>query len=895
MQRYRSAGRLALATLASLAGMAGGGTNLHAQATSPGGQVTPPDAEAPAAAAVATRTAPGAVKLDGRLDEDAWRTTPPIGGFVQRDPNEGRPATEPTEARVLYTDAALYVGVRAFDSEPRRIRGQLTRRDVASPSDWIGVAIDSYHDRRTAFAFMVNPAGVKRDLLLFDDTNEDDSWDAIWDVAVSRDDSGWTAEFRIPLSQLRFGKKDKHVWGFNLYRFVHRLNEEQWWRLPPKNQSGLVSRFGDLAGLEGIEPPRRIELLPYVAASGSAYPGDARNPFRTGSDRFGRAGADVSVGLTSNLTLAATFNPDFGQVEADPAVVNLTAFETFYPEKRPFFTEGLDIFRFPISLGDGDGANEQLFYTRRIGRVPQGRADPRGGYAEEIPYTTILGAAKVSGKLGGWSLGALGSLTAEEQAGVVDSAGRPLRDVVEPRTGYFVGRLARDFRRGRTKLGLFGTAVSRALPENLSYLRSSAYAGGFDWTHRFGNETYALEGWLVGSSVHGAPDAIDRTQRSSARYYQRPDNDYVTYDPTRTSLTGIAGQMAFAKIAGTWRYSTGVDTRSPGFEVNDAGFQRDADRTITWIWVNRRWLEPGRVFRRFDLNFNAWSGWTYGWDRVATGGNVNANFVFPNYWGGWLGVNRELEALSVRALRGGPALLAPGSAGVFGGLYSDSRKGLRFHVNGSHVRQDDGAGWSTRIGTSLAWRPAASLDFRASPALRREFTAWQYLAQADLDGTRHYVFGELRQTVTSMTLRADVTFTPALSLQVYAEPFVAVGDYTGFKEVADPRAGRFADRFLEYGDDQLLMTDGRVTVDVNRDGAGDIALGNPDFTVLSLRSNVVLRWEYLLGSTLYLVWQHGRAETSSDATFRLGTHLQDLFRAPATNTVMVKAVYWLGL
>ena len=535
----------------------------------------------PTTVAVAVRANPESPDIDGRLDDEAWKPAPVISDFTQRDPNEGEPGTERTEVRVIYTDAALYVGVRAFDSQADQIIGHLTRRDEWSPSDWIGVAIDSYRDRRTAFLFMVNAAGVKRDIYLFDDNNEDESWDAVWEVATSRDPEGWTAEFRIPFSQLRFPNADQVEFGFNVYRQINRLNEEQYWRVPPQNQSGIVSRFGDLVGIENIKPPRRVQVMPYVSATGAWEPAEAGDPFRTGSDQNGALGADINAGVTSNLTLSATINPDFGQVEADPAVVNLSAFETFFPEKRPFFNEGLDIFRFPIGLGDGDGANQQLFYTRRIGRAPQGSADPRGGHAETLQQSTILGAAKISGKTpGGWTVGLAGALTAEEKADVIDSVGALHQDVVEPRTKYLVGRLARDFRSGLTQVGVFGTAVDRSLTDNLDFLRSAAYTGGLNWSHRFLDDTYSISGWVVGSHVRGSEQAITLTQLSSARYYQRPDNDYVTFDPTRTSLSGFAGQFIASKQAGNWRYSAGVDTRSPGFEVNDLGFQQDADRTI---------------------------------------------------------------------------------------------------------------------------------------------------------------------------------------------------------------------------------------------------------------------------------------------------------------------------
>ncbi|HEX9691296.1 MAG TPA: DUF5916 domain-containing protein [Gemmatimonadales bacterium] len=884
------------ATLAALVTLAAAAAPAAAQEV-PGGSAGARRATARTPAAYAARAVSGTQHLDGVLDEATWRDATPISDFTQRNPNEGQPGTEQTEVRVLFTDDALFIGVRAWDSQADAIVGHLTRRDEMSPSDWLGVAIDSYHDRRTAFYFSVNAAGVKRDVYIFDDTNEDSSWDAVWDVATSRDANGWTAEFKIPFSQLRFGADDTGLWGFNVYRRINRLNEEQYWRVPPKDQTGLVSRFGDLYGLDGIKPPRRAEVIPYVSGSAAWSRAQAGNPFATGRDGTGAIGADLKLGITSNLTLSATVNPDFGQVEADPAVVNLSAFETFFPEKRPFFNEGLDIFRFPIGLGDGDGESESLFYTRRVGRAPQGWADPRGGHAESIDRTTILGAAKLSGKTAsGWTIGLLGSVTAEEEARVIDDAGLDHMDVVEPRTSYVVGRLARDLRGGRTQIGIFGTALNRSLPDNLNWLRGSAYTAGLNLTHRFFDEGWVAEGWMVGSHVRGSAEAIDLTQRSSTHYYQRPDQTHVDYDPTRTSLSGFAGQFNITKVSGNWRGGTGVDTRSPGFEANDLGFQQDADRTIAYLWLNRRWLQPGAVFRTFNINFNGWGGWSYGGETVARGGNVNLNWQFLNYWHGFMGVNRELSATSRGALRGGPSFIRPGSWNGWAGFGTDSRNAIRFGFNVSGNVEDQRAGHSYAVNPFVAWRPATNLDFMLAPGFVKRSTAWQYLFQTDALGEPHYVFGDLDQTIARMTLRGNLTFTPTLSLQVYAEPFVAVGDYTGYKEVANPRGATFADRFSPYGADQLLDDGaGGVAVDLNGDSSPDIGIGNPDFTAVSFRSNVVLRWEFNLGSTLFFVWQHGRSDFTNDSDFQLGSSISDIFRAPASNTLLVKVNYWLGL
>jgi hypothetical protein len=822
------------------------------------------------------RASPGTPEIDGRLDDAAWALAEVISGFTQRDPNEGEAATERTEAWVLYDDGALYIGIRAYDSEPDKIIGQLTRRDAYSPSDWLTVSIDSYYDRRTAFEFRVNPAGVERDSYRFNDTRSDDSWNAVWDVKTSIDEQGWIAEFRIPLSQLRFSRSPEQVWGFNITRIIQRKNETDMWKPIAKDAPGWVSEYGELIGINGIQPKRQLEILPYVVAQQAFTPKVDGDPFQDGTDWVGNAGADVRYGINNNLTLSLTLNPDFGQVEADPSVVNLSAFETFFSERRPFFLEGRSIFDFRLSNFSGA---EQLFYSRRIGRRPQGWADPRGGFVEYPLNATILGAAKLSGKsASGWSLGVMDAVTAEEKATVIDSEGNIHRDPVEPLTNYLVARVSKDFRGGQSALGGIFTATNRSLTQNLNYLRTSAYAGGFDGRTRFAGGNWEVSGQLLASHVRGSMLAIEGTQLSSARYFQRPDATHLTFDPTRTSLLGTSGAFALSKIGGGhWRGEVTGEWVSPGFETNDLGFQRNADAIRNAMWVQYRELTPGSLFRRYFINYNLYNMMTFGGERTTTGTNVNGNFTLLSYWGGFGGMSYQFPAMNIRVLRGGPAMKGPASYEVWGGFYTDDRKPVVFEMGGS-LWQDVEVSYYRGVWLSVSWRPTSSVRLAVGPRYNRMHDDWMYV-----------------------TTRLDWTFTPNLSLQLYAQPYISSGDYQAFSEVVAPKADAYGDRFELLEEDRLSYepptqpnAPGTYHVDLNRDGTTDFSFADPDFNFKQLRSTVVLRWEYMPGSTLFFVWSQGRTSYDFDGSFRPSRDFRTLFGAPGDNIFSIKVNYYIN-
>jgi hypothetical protein len=873
-----------------------------------------PDAPAALANAAAGRSVltlralplEGEVRIDGHLDEAVWQRAEIATDFVQQRPAPGEGATQRTEARILYGRDAIYVGMRMYDSSPDSITTQLARRDATGlTSDWAHVLLDSYHDRRTAFRFSVNPSGVKRDVKHFDDTSEDGGWDAVWEVATRVDSLGWTAEFRIPLSQLRYqttASGEEATWGVNFIRDIARRDERSWWSPVLPNTSGMVSRAGELQGLRDLPSLRRIEIMPYsvgrLTRAPELQPG---NPYFRSNALWSSLGGDLRYGVTSNLTLTATVNPDFGQVEADPSQLNLSAFETFLPERRPFFQEGSDIFRF--NLGIGDGNSEQLFYSRRIGRAPQRGVHVANGYTDVPEAARIYGAAKLSGQLqGGWSVGVLNATTGVAEARLMDAHGVETTTPVEPLTNYAVARASRNFRDGQSTVGGIFTATNRQLDhEALEFLNRAAYAGGVDLSHRFGGGNYRLGASLLGSRIEGTERAMLRAQTSPVRYFQRPDATHVALDSTRTSLQGTTGSLELWKMAGgNWRWALFSSFRTPGFEINDAGFQTEADQIMGGGYVGYQRSQPQGPFRSWNVNVNQWQGWNWGGERLGLGGNVNGSFQLRNLWSGYGGINRQQESISTFALRGGPSIVRPGRTNFWSGINTDSRKPVRLnlHVDGSFEDETDGGHFG--ISPGLTYRPASHVSLSLNPSVSWNTSAWQCAAPGS--GCRaggRYLFAELDQRTLMMTTRLNYTFAPNLSLQLYAQPFVSAGSYSQFREVVDPRAGSFADRFRTFGADQISRNAETGRYEVRLNGATqetpDFSFGDPNFNFRQLRSNAVLRWEYRPGSTLFLVWSQGRTGFDSDGTFRFRTDASELFNAPATNVFMVKLNYWLGL
>ena len=868
----------------------------------------------------------GRITLDGELTEEVWRKAPPVSGFVQRDPVEGATAEEQTQVRVLFDDDALYFGVRLFDHEPARISDRLVRRDDDGQYDFFEVSIDPNLDRRTAYQFRVSAAGVQRDVYLYDDTREDDAWDAVWQSAVHRDKDGWTAEIRIPLSQIRYNPSDStQTWGINFSRRRLANNERSYFALESKVRHGKVSMFGKLTGLRLPRGGRRIELRPYVLTDTRTAPHTTGDPFFDGSSMGNSAGLDARYGLGTSYTLDMTFNPDFGQVEVDPAVINLSAFETFFPEKRPFFVEDAQVFDFSLS-----GRQNQLFYSRRIGREPRGSA-PGGSDFSDIPaQTTILGAAKLTGRTpGGLSVGLLTALTREERGSAFDVESATRRQfVAEPRARFGVFRVQQDFRAGASQVGAIVTAMNRDLPGGgeFDFLTSNAYSVGIDFEHNWGgsrSRDWALFGFFASSYLKGSSEALIRIQRSSTHYFQRPDATRFSLDSTATSMTGVNWRLQFERrSAKHWTGGLWLGEVTPGFEINDLGFSRSGERIDVGSRISYQETKPGRLLRSYRINFFTFHNFRHealddvfsasSWKRAYARGafSLSANVQFLNYWGLNVSSFYAPQSLSATATRGGPLMVDPASITYRVRANTDRRRGIVLGPDFEYRNRLRG-GYRWRAGLRISGRPSSNVELSLEPNFTAEIDPAQYVTAFDDAGFtstfgRRYLFADLKRNTLTLEARVNVAFTPHLTLQLFAQPLLSSGDYKRYKQLAAPEAfdfipfpeGRFAasdggSRGCRTG--TTCASDGVRYIDLEGDGNSEASFSDRNFNIRSLRLNAVLRWEYRSGSTIFLVWQQSRNARENVGDFDLSRDLNALFGAPAENIFIVKVNYWLGI
>ncbi len=840
------------------------------------------------------------IAIDGRLDEKAWQT-PSSNGFTQSDPRDGEPSTEATDVWVAYDDHALYVAAFCHDSEPAKIVGRLGRRDAQVDSDWFMLAIDPYFDRRTGYLFGVNPAGSIIDQALSNDVVNDSSWDGVWQWKAAVNDKGWTVEMKIPFNQVRFSKKEEYAWGVNFRRVIMRKNETASFSWVPKSEIAFVSRFARLEGLSGISPGKHLELTPYVTGQSRFRPAEPGNPFETGNRWLGNAGLDLKLGLKSDLTLDASVNPDFGQVEVDPAVINLSAYETYYQEKRPFFIEGASTFD---SFGRGGAymnadmywPNPQFFYSRRVGRAPQGTVTT-DGYVDFPDRSTILGAAKLTGKLGGWNIGFINALTAREFARI-DQSGARLREEVEPSSYYGILRAQKDIRQGRHGFGIMATGVIRGLENQAlaGILNKNAFSLAVDgWSFLDKKRTYVVSGWLGGTRVGGSVEDILRLQVSSTHYFQRPDAAHVEVDPSATSLSGWGGRLQFAKQRGNFIFALAAGALSPGFDLNDAGYQARGSDLINLSFLPAyQWTRPGRIFQYALFALGAVQCYDFGGNKVQEAGIILGQATFRNFWNAVLQITLAPDRLSNELTRGGPLAVRPAAWKVEYILSTDSRRAIVLNGMGS-VTETPGDGRGRSVQLSVNWKARPNLSLSLGPQYSVSSTETQWVTRvpdALMTSTygRRYVYGRIDQEIIAAEFRIDWTFTPKLSLQAYLQPFIGVGRYERFKELARPSAYAY-NVFGENGS-TIAFADGLYTVDPDGEGpAAAFSFGNPDFNMKSLRGTAVLRWEFRPGSLLYFVWTQNRANYAHPGDLRLWRDLSDLITAPGDNILMLKISY----
>jgi hypothetical protein len=912
---------LALAPSAVAGQSTSSGPVLSPPPEEPGEELGAPTVRRAGSAGLDAATELGEIEIDGNLDEVDWSGARVFSGFTQQEPVEGAPADHDTEVRVLFGDEAIWIAARMWDSEPARIEKRLSRRDAHATVDQFSVHLDPNLDGLTGYSFRVSAANVQGDTYFFSDDQMDGAWDAVWSSAVQIDDRGWTAEMRIPLSQIRYeASDDVQTWGINFHRFRVANNERSYYSLLSKLRKGIVSQMGRMDNVRVTRPSRRLEVRPYAVSSLHRGPSESGDPFFDGTATGGRIGMDVSYGLGAAFTLDATINPDFGQVEADPAVINLSAFETFFPEQRPFFVEDARVFDFSLS-----GHQNQLFYSRRIGRAPQGGA-PDGAQFPDVPdNATILGAAKLAGRTtSGLSIGALAAVTGRERGQALFTDGTTSDFLVEPRSEFGVVSLAKDFNQGMSQIRGIGTAMRRELPEDGSFdwLPSSAFNAGLRFEHQWADRDWSVYGFFAGSHVRGSELAMERIQTSSTHYLQRPDATRHSVDPTRTSVSGRDWRLQLDKRGGEhWTGGIWVAEVSELFEVNDVGFSNNAERLDGGFRLGYREIRPGNVFRNYNVSFHSFHNWSHealdniwsanSWQNARTSGNysVNLHGQFLNYWNVRSNLRYSPQKMSRRQTRGGPMMVGPAERSISFNVSSDRRQDLSVGANLQLADDEIGVGGRRQLNVDLNLRPSDNLALSFKPQYEVSSSGDQYVTATSVlpydptYGTR-YLFADLDRTTFSLETRVDWTFSPALSLQIFAQPLLSSGDYMRYKQLAESASFDFDTFAPGAGQEQsggvqcsssICEVDGTQHVDFDRDGTADYSFTDRDFNVRSLIGNAVLRWEYRPGSTVFLVWQRRQVDRVGVGDFDFGRDWGALFDAPADNRFIVKVNYWLGI
>ncbi len=830
----------------------------------------------------------GTIKIDGYFDEPAWETVDWTSDYIEFEPDNSTPPTYQTKMKIVYDDKNLYAAFRCYEPNPEMIVQRMGRRDDF-PGDWVELNIDSYNDDRTAFSFTISASGVKGDEFVSNNGNFDPSWNPIWYLKTNIDEEGWTAEIKIPLSQLRFSSDKDQVWGIQSTRRYFNNEERSTWQPVPANPAGWVSSFGELRGLKDLQPQKQLEIQPYSVGRYNSYEAETGNPFRDGRDGELTAGLDAKIGVTNDLTVDLTINPDFGQVEADPGAVALDGFEIFFEERRPFFVENKSVFDYSFT-----DTQDNLFFSRRIGRTPQGTAvGPNTAYIDQPNNTTILGAAKFSGKTeNGWTIGVLESVTAREFAEVINADGSETEKLVEPLTNYFVGRVQKDFNDRNSYIGGMFTSTHRNIEEDLNFLHTQAYSGGLDFKHNWKEREYYVEGNAVLSHVRGSKEAIQLTQNSIVHLFQRVDADHVEVDPNRTSLTGTGGKVEIGKSGGgNWRYNFGGKWLSPELETNDLGFLRQADDIRQYAGVRRLFNKPTSWFRRANI----------GLEQVATfdfEGNYNriqfetTGFVnYKNNWWSEFGAAHKPRIFINTFLRGGPRWRynEENYFYIFSG--TDRRKKMSFDLGYVHSQATQDAFSLRRYVFRTRYQPLNALSLSLNLEYAQNPNKTQYVAERNFNNSARYILGNIDQETLSATLRLNYNINPNLTIQYYGQPFIFKADYSNLNFVVDATAEDINQRVSWYDENQISLENGNYLIDENRDNTVDYTVSNPDFAFVQFRSNLVARWEYIPGSEVYFVWSqgiNGLGDVNNDFS---GIVDNQLLRQKPQNTFLIKATY----
>lgn len=816
-------------------------------------------------------------KIDGKLDDACWKTARWDGQFIQQQPQQAGKPSRDTYVAIVFDSDNLYVALKCFD-EAKHIRSVLSRRDEYG-GDAVGIALDTYGDNRTAFEFNVTAAGQKIDFMHVGPQEYDENWEAIWEAESAIQDSLWTVEMRIPFSQLRFARGEEKNWGLHIWRWIDRLQEEDHWKLLPIDAPALVYLFGDLTGIQSIRQKRKLELLPYLNLKYSPNT-DLKGEWNEG------AGLDGKLGLSPDFTLDFSVNPDFGQVEADPSILSLKTYEVFYDEKRPFFLEGNNVF-------DYTAGRDLLFYSRRIGHAPSLEPTLEDGETMSLPdNTSIINALKLTGKTkDGLSVGFMHSLTSRETATIYNTDS-VYKATVEPYTNYTIGRVKQDFNKGNTVLGGIVTSVYRNIQNSeLEFLPKSALTGGIDFIHNWKKRKYFVDFKSFFSQIKGTEEAIASLQLSSLHFFQRPDANHLDYDAGKTELSGHGGTLKGGKRSGKFRANASFAWRSPGVNLNDVGYVYQTDYLEETAELRYQVNKPKGIWRDYWFRLTQLSNWTYGGELSKQELAAHTYLRFRNLWNVHFNLERDYNVFDTKELRGGPMLYKDPSwdSEIF--IQSNPSKNLFTGFGTRFVFGDDQVTARNITQCYLMWRLGKNLNISNQTVYQRNVDYHQYAGRVNLsDGNKGYIIGQIDQDVLVSTLRIEYFLTPEFSLQYYASPYASIGKYSDFRRVNQSQSRSLNERYISL---TASLDDGIYTLTEQNDS---YRIYNPDFTFKELNSNLILRWEYRPGSTLFFVWNNTiydyLSRTYESSIRRTFGHI---FDSSSQNVFMLKFTYWFSL